>query len=134
MPTRKPVRAAAVANVGPGAGCSNGKSGIRSVEYPLSSMRRTWASHVGRSVLSGATTPKRSGLVMPGSPLRSGEIICARGQRYGPRIPSRIIGVVGIVDTLLRTLRTLPTSRVVSRAARRQVSGDDVVHATANRR
>src|ERR1700704_4746821 len=29
-------------------------------------MRRTRARHVGRSVASGATTPNRNGLVMPG--------------------------------------------------------------------
>src|SRR5919201_4038400 len=40
-------------------------------------MRRTRARHVGRSVLSGATTPNRNGLVMPGFLLSViGEITC----------------------------------------------------------
>ena len=41
------------------------RQGIRSVEKPLSAIRRTWSRHAGRSVLSGATTPNRKLLAPP---------------------------------------------------------------------
>src|SRR5262249_47488350 len=66
VPTCRSARAAAKASVGPGAGCHCGTSGISSGEEPLSAMRRTPAPPLGRSVASGATTPNRNGLVMPG--------------------------------------------------------------------
>src|SRR6266542_98193 len=65
VPTRRSARVAATANVGPGAGCHYWTSGIRSVEKPLSAIRRTWSRHAGRSVLSGATTPNRKLLAPP---------------------------------------------------------------------
>jgi hypothetical protein len=64
VPTRKSVKPAAKANVGPGAGCHRGTSGIRSVEYPLSAMRRTRSRQVAKSVVTGATTPNRKGLLL----------------------------------------------------------------------
>src|SRR6266851_9844662 len=65
VPTRRSARVAATASVGPGAGCHCRTSGIRSVEKPLSAIRRTWSRHAGRSVLIGATTPNRKLLAPP---------------------------------------------------------------------
>src|SRR5215467_8754036 len=63
-------------------------------------MRRTRSSHVGRSVLSGATTPNRNGLVM------SGLLSFRSVQRNRRRIHPKFIGAAEIVYTLPRTSRT----------------------------
>src|SRR4029079_13642539 len=63
--TRRSARLAARASVGPGAGCHCGTAGLRSVEEPLYAIARTTSRHVGRSVVSGATTPNRNGLAPP---------------------------------------------------------------------
>jgi flavin reductase (DIM6/NTAB) family NADH-FMN oxidoreductase RutF len=65
VPTLSSVTAAARASAGAGAGCQCGTSGMSSVEYPLSAIRRTVSRHAGRVVVIGATAPKRNGLVRP---------------------------------------------------------------------
>src|SRR5262245_56889685 len=95
VPTRRSVRAAARARVGPGAGCYRGTSGIRSVEYPLSARRRMRSRHVGRSVRIGTVTPNRNGRG-PRVVLES-VIACP----FVARIGAPLVGQRGAVDAFL---------------------------------
>src|ERR1700737_2240774 len=75
-------------------------------------MRRTRSRHVGRSVLSGATTPNRNGLVMPG--------LLSEGQMSGrlPRAPGGFIDVESL--TAPGALRSDQGDRNVSACVREQ--------------
>src|ERR1700730_5593778 len=75
-------------------------------------MRRTRSRHVGRSVLSGATTPNRNGLVMPR--------LLSEGQMSGrlPRAPGGLVDVDR--HTAQGALRSDQVERHVSAGVREQ--------------
>src|SRR5215510_9610021 len=119
VPTRRSARVAATASVGPGAGCQYGTSGMSSVEKPLSAMRRTRSRHVGRSVVSGATTPNRNGLLPPVAVLSA--MVRVLSCRPGPSAGFRTSYERGPLDS------TRPAEKVPSLVSIRAVAFVEVV-------